>query len=210
MPISSHNTTYVHFTDEQKQCANNIDLEDFLRCKGETLEKSGREKRLKSDKSITIRGNEWFDHSKEIGGYAIGFVQKFYGLSFPEAMIELIGEQNNTLTLAFKTYDKKKEPPKLFELPPKNNNMKRTFAYLSKHRCIDYSVLYFFAKKNLIYESHELSKDKLKEYHNAIFVGYDENGVAKHGHKRGIYSQGKKFMQNLEGSNPHCHLSRVF
>ena len=202
MRRSSSNTTYIHFTDEQKQQANNVDLEDFLRCKGERLERSGREKRLKSDKSITIRGNEWFDHSSETGGYAIDFVQKFYGLSFPEAVIELIGEQSNTLTPAFKTYEKKKEPPKPFELPPKNSDMKRAFAYLSRHRCIDYSVLSFFAKQNLIYESKELSKDTLKEYHNVIFVGYDENGVAKHGHKRSIYSEGKKFMQNLESSNP--------
>jgi hypothetical protein len=49
---------YVHFTDEQKQRANNVDLVNFLEMQGEKLLKSGREKRLVSDRSITIRGNK--------------------------------------------------------------------------------------------------------------------------------------------------------
>lgn len=38
-----------------------------------------------------------------------------------------------------------------------------------------------FAQKNMIYES--------APYHNAIFVGYDQNGVPRHAHKRGSGSQ---------------------
>ena len=53
--------TYVHFTDEQKYRANNVDLADFLSRQGEKLIASGREKRLASDHSITIRGNEWYE-----------------------------------------------------------------------------------------------------------------------------------------------------
>ena len=50
---------YVHFTDDQKCRANNVDLVDFLQRHGEKLLPSGRDKRLASDHSITIRGNEW-------------------------------------------------------------------------------------------------------------------------------------------------------
>lgn len=39
-------STYIHFTDEQKQRAASVDLEEFLRCRGEKLLTSGREKRL--------------------------------------------------------------------------------------------------------------------------------------------------------------------
>ena len=38
-------STYIHFTDEQKQRAASVDLEEFLRCRGEKLLASGREKR---------------------------------------------------------------------------------------------------------------------------------------------------------------------
>ena len=50
------NLAYIHFTDEQKQQAVSVDLEAFLRRRGERLISSGRDKRLASDRSITIRG----------------------------------------------------------------------------------------------------------------------------------------------------------
>ncbi|MGL4791774.1 MAG: DUF3991 and toprim domain-containing protein, partial [Anaerotignaceae bacterium] len=97
---------------------------------------------------------------------------------------------------------------KTFVLPPVNKDMRRTFAYLLKHRNLDSEVLSFFAKEKLIYESLEKSKDGNKEYHNAIFVGYDENGVAKHAHKRSIYSEGKSYKGTVEGSNPKYSFNR--
>lgn len=42
----------------------------------------------------------------------------------------------------------------------------------------------------------------LEEYHNAVFVGIDEHGVARHAHKRGIYTQGKSYRGNVEGCDP--------
>ena len=74
-------SSYIHFTEEQKQRAAAVDLEEFLRCRGEKLLSSGREKRLASDHSVTVRGNEWYDHAEERGGHAVSFVQRFYGLS---------------------------------------------------------------------------------------------------------------------------------
>ena len=192
-------STYIHFTEEQKERANSVDLEEFLRRQGETLLSSGREKRLESDHSITIRGNEWFDHAAEEGGLAIDFVQKFYGLSFPEAVTMLLGGEQGE---AYSKARGKEEVRKPFELPPKNNEMRRVFAYLMKHRFIDRDVISFFAKEKLIYESRELSVDKTKEHHNAIFVGYDEDGVPRHAHKKGIYTEGKGFRGNIDSSNP--------
>lgn len=73
---------YIPFTTEQKERAASVDLEEFLRRRGEKLITSGRDKRLASDHSITIRGCEWFDHATEQGGRAISFVKQFYGLSY--------------------------------------------------------------------------------------------------------------------------------
>lgn len=191
--------TYIHFSEEQKQRANSIDLAEFLRRQGETLLPSGREKRLKSNHSITVRGNEWFDHATKEGGLAIDFVQTVYGLSFPEAVTMLLGGEQG---IAYVGTNEKVEKKRPFELPSKNNDMCRVFAYLIKHRLIDQEVVSFFAKEKLIYESKEQSADRMKEYHNAIFVGYDENGVPRHAHKRGIYTEGKSFKGNIDSSNP--------
>lgn len=191
--------TYIHFTEEQKQRANSVDLEEFLRRQGETLLPSGREKRLKSDHSITIRGNEWFDHAAEEGGLAIDFVQKFYELSFPDAVTMLLGRKQGEVITKVSAKEEVRKP---FELPPKNNEMRRVFAYLMKHRHIDRDVISFFSREKLIYESIEQSADKTKEYHNAIFVGYDEAGIPRHAHKKGIYTKGKGFKGNIDSSNP--------
>ena len=94
---------YVYFTEEQKQRANQVDLEDFLSRQGEKLLRSGREKRLSSDHSITVRGNRWYDHATEKGGYPIDFVKMFYGQSFPDAVSMLLGGEQKSGTGATKT-----------------------------------------------------------------------------------------------------------
>ena len=191
---------YVHFTDDQKYRANNVELADFLQRRGEKLLPSGRDKRLASDHSITVRGNEWYDHSAESGGYAIDFVRKFYGCSYPEAVTLLLGGEQSEIYRPAQA--KKEEPKKPFALPPAHTDMRRVYAYLVKTRRIGREVVSFFAKQKLLYESCEKSQDGTKEYHNAVFVGLDENGVARHAHKRGIYTLGQAYKGNVDGCNP--------
>ena len=84
--------TYIHFTDEQKQRANSVDLEEFLRRRGEKLLRSGREFRLERRHRITVRGSELYDHAARQGGHAVSFVQHYYGTSYQEAMELLLGD----------------------------------------------------------------------------------------------------------------------
>ena len=58
---------YIHFTEEQKLRAASVDLVEFLRHQGEKLIPSGPEYRLASDHSVTVRGNEWYDHAAKEG-----------------------------------------------------------------------------------------------------------------------------------------------
>ena len=136
---------YVHFTDEQKQRANSVDLVDFLRRQGEQLIRSGREWRWKRHDSVTIRGNRWFRHSAGQGGLAIDFVQEFYGLSFPDAVTLLLGGEQG---VEFKQTNKNDSPPKRkeFLLPEAADNMRRVYAYLLKQRYIVGNVLYQFVR----------------------------------------------------------------
>lgn len=86
--------SYIKFTEEQKERADRVDLERFLLRQGEKLLASGYEKRLARDRSITVRGNQWYDHAVKEGGGPISFLQNFYGLSYPEAVTTLLdGEQ---------------------------------------------------------------------------------------------------------------------
>lgn len=183
---------YIPFSDEQKRRANSVDLVDFLQRQGEQLTRSGREWRWKRHDSVTIQGNQWFRHSRKEGGLAIDFIQEFYGLNFPEAVTLLLGGEAG---VEWNQTEKSTPPPrKAFELPEANSNMRRVFAYLIKQRFIDRDILSHFAHEHLLYED--------KEFHNAVFVGVDENSVARHAHKRGTYSMGEGYRGNVEGSDP--------
>ena len=74
--------TYIHFTDEQKERANSVDLEEFLRQRGEKLLRAGRESRLARVHHITVRGNEWYDHIARQGGLLYVFAAPMDLLSF--------------------------------------------------------------------------------------------------------------------------------
>lgn len=181
---------YIHFTDEQKQQAASVDLEAFLRHRGERLISSGKDKRLASDHSITIRENEWYDHAEETGGGAISFVQRYYNVGYAEAVTMLLGDEFALTTPA--TREAQIEQ-KQFVLPPAHKNMRRVFAYICKTRGIDCNVVSAFAKAHLIYED--------ADYHNAVFVGIDADGIPRHAHKRSTNSEGLSFRQNVEGSD---------
>ena len=168
---------YIHFTDEQKRRAAEVDLEEFLRRRGEKLLSSGRDKRLDSDHSVTIRGCEWFDHDSQQGGNAISFVRWFYHCSYPDAVKALLGDEQGAIYPSAAGREKPLQKP--FELPEPNSNMRRVFAYLMKHRHIDRDVIAYFAKAKTLFED--------SQYHNCVFVGTDEQGTPRHAHKRSLY-----------------------
>ena len=64
------------------------------------------------------------------------------------------------------------EPAKPFVLPEAHTDMHRVFAYLIKTRCLYRGVVAEFAKAKMLYED--------AKYHNAVFVGYDAEGIPRH------------------------------
>ena len=181
---------YIHFTEQQKTQARQTDIAELLRSQGETLKRSGSEYEwLDGGQKVTIRGNLWYHQYDQVGGDAIDFVRRFYNKLYPEAMEYLLGETGGTLTVSPPVQKEEKN----FVLPPKNDNMRRVFAYLLNRRGIDREVLYAFVHKGMIYES--------ADYHNTVFVGFDSNGNAKHAHKRGTGSE-SSYKGNVTGSQP--------
>ncbi|MDE6259948.1 MAG: DUF3991 domain-containing protein [Oscillospiraceae bacterium] len=182
---------YIHFTEEQKRQANAVDLGEFLRFKGEPLTRSGRELRMERNHSVTLRGNEWYDHATEKGGGPVSFLKEFYGMDYQEAVLALLDQDVSQLCAQVDTPREKVK--KEFALPPANANNRRVFAYLLKHRHLDRDVLTAFVRLGLIYED--------KGYHNAVFVGKGRDGEIHHAHKRSTNSQGKTFRMTVEGSD---------
>lgn len=184
-------TQYIHFTEEQKAQARQTDICELLKSQGETLKRSGKEYEWKDgSQKVSIRGNLWFHQYEQVGGDAIDFVKRFYNKDYPEAMEYLLGGCSGTLITSPPVV---KKPPKPFELPKRNDNMRRVYAYLLNCRGIDREVVNAFAHKGMIYES--------AKYHNVVFVGFDENGIPRHAHKRGSGSN-STFKGNQENGLP--------
>lgn len=200
-------TQYVEFTTEELERANSVLLVDFMSRRGERLVKSGREYRWvyvdgsgKHD-SITVRDNEWYDHKNQIGGKSIDFLRQKLGFSFKEAVQELIGTNAGAVPFSLPQPATSAKPKAEFMLPEANSDMHRVFAYLIKQRHLAPWVISYFAHEKMLYED--------KEYHNAVFVGFDKNGVPKHAHKRGTASFGSAYRGTVEGSEPDypfCHI----
>ena len=152
---------------------------------------AGRDYRLASDHSITVRGPMWYDHAARKGGRAISFVQQFYDKTYPEAVAMLLGRDGQGIIPIVKKEPEPREP-KPFALPEAYLNMRRLYAYLTTHRRIDRDVVTEFVREKLLYED--------AVHHNCMFVGMDEHGVAKHAHLRSTSSSGKVFRINVEGS----------
>ena len=183
-------SNYIHYTQEQKDKARATNLVDLLQRQGEHLKRSGAEYQWRDGSNkATIRGNLWYHQYEEVGGDAIDFVRKVYNKDYPEAMEYLLNGYGGTLSVAPPV----KREPKEFEMPLRNDNMRRVYAYLLQQRGLSRDVVNAFAHKQMIYES--------LPHHNAVFVGYDTEGVPRHAHKRGTGSQ-STYKGNAEGCTP--------
>lgn len=141
-------TEYIYFTAGQKEAARQTDLVSLLQSQGEHLKRSSKEYVWRDgSEKVTVRGNLWFHQYERIGGDAVDFVRRFYNMDFPQAVNFLLGNNGGTLPQAEPV---KREPPKPFTLPPKNDNMRRVYAYLLNRRGIDREVLSAFVHKGLM------------------------------------------------------------
>ena len=170
----------MKYTKEQIRAANSIDIAALLMSRGETLKREGREFRWMANKSVTINGNVWYDHATGEGGLAIDFIMKFMGMKFPEAVKMLLDGEGGK---EFKKANKIPLPRKQFELPKRDTNMNKVFAYLCKTRGIDRSVVEHFAHERTIYQS--------VPHGNAVFVGKDECGVPRYAHSKSTNKDSK-------------------
>ncbi len=182
---------YINFTEQEKVSANASSIVDYLTAHGESVERVGREYVWEAPSGkVSINGSEWFSQYELVGGGAVNFVQKFFELSYPDAVRSLLGNNAGEEVIGERMPQKIK-PKKPFELPEKHTDMRRVYGYLMHERMIDRQVINRFVKDGLIYED--------AKHHNAVFIGKDKDGKAVHAHKRAT-SPKSDFKGNLDSS----------
>ena len=182
---------YIKFTEQEKASANSASIVDYLTTHGESVERVGREFIWEAPSGkVSINGSEWYSQYELVGGGAVNFVQKFFGLSYPDAIRSLLGNNAGEAVIGERK-EPNIRPKKPFELPEKHTDMRRVYGYLMHERLIDLQVLNRFVKDGLIYED--------ATHHNAVFVGVDGSGKPVHAHKRATSAK-SDFKGNLDSS----------
>ncbi|MBR4743032.1 MAG: toprim domain-containing protein, partial [Oscillospiraceae bacterium] len=176
-----------YYTQQQVQAANNTDLVSFLASHGETTVRKGRDS-LWEKHQVWINGHEWFSHYENVGGNAIDFVRRYYGLDFRDAVRELIGTDASECVPVPASLPPPKEKKPLV-LPERNSATDRVTAYLTEKRFVSSEIVSVFIDNGTLYES--------ADHHDCVFVGMDEDRNPRHCHKR---STARNFKQTMPGS----------
>ena len=140
--------------------------------------------------SLAVKDNRlsWYWHSKNIGGYGVlDYLIKIERLNFLDAVEKVSGSNINFIQNPIST-----QPQKSLFLPEKATiAYRRLYAYLCKTRGIDSHIISTLIHEKKIYE------DKRG---NIVFVGYDENSIAKFACLRGTYTD-TQFRMDCAGSD---------
>ena len=161
-----------HYTESQISAANHADLAAFLMSRGEKLSHRGNQY-LWEKNQVWIHGHEWYSHYESKGGHTVSFVMRYFGLSFQNAVEELI--RGSAISSVQQDMVIAKEMKSLV-LPQRSETTNRLLCYLTKERFIAREVVEYFIKAQTLYED--------AKYHSCVFVGLDESGVPRHCHIR--------------------------
>ncbi len=152
--------------------AKKVDLLSFLMTyyPNELIRVSSKEYKTRTHSSLKISNGFWNWCSVGVGGKnAMDYLEKVLGYDFPKSA-EIVLDKLQIRPPIF-IEKKEKDRVKTLILPEKNNNNDRAIEYL-KSRGIDEEIIKKCIEKELIYEE--------KNYHNVVFVGYDENKKARY------------------------------
>ena len=183
----------VHFTDEQINRANLVNIVDYARSMGLELKRDGKEYRVKDYSGgfiISPEKNNWNCFGGHQGGGVVQLCMFLEKKTWQEAVGTLLNEDMEPIRRAL-NWKPKEEPPKEFSLPPKNNTDKHVYAYLTKTRGIDAEIVKDMLDKGYIYEN---------QHRSCVFVGRDKEGVPRHASVRSTNTVGKAYKKDVSGS----------
>ncbi|HBV88467.1 MAG TPA: topoisomerase [Desulfosporosinus sp.] len=185
------------FTDEQIAQANQINILEYARQAGYTVEKiTPKEYKIPNYGGLRINGtgSKWNSFTDKAGGGPIQFVMYMEKKSWVEAVKELLGiieTQNYYLYRAPRDIEKEKEEKGEFVLPEKNSTYKHVFGYLINTRKIDKDIVVSMVKDKKLYEN---------THRSCVFVGYDQEGTARYASVRSTNTKGSSYRGDVANS----------
>ncbi|MCP3028770.1 toprim domain-containing protein [Halobacillus sp. A5] len=164
-----------HVSADQVEVARNADLIDYLERKGEPLKKEGRYYRHQVHDSLVIKDQMYAWNSRdEKGAGVINFAKMFYGMSFPEAVLDLNAHgckvKNNV-------QEKQSEEPYQYPSHYEVNDKRKAKNYLTNERKIHPKIVNWLDSKDLIAQD-KLGNVVFKWKQQGEVVGADRQGTS--------------------------------
>ena len=177
---------------EQIKRARQANLAEYLLAQGEPLQQTGSRYRHCDHDSLVFTENAYYWNSRGEHGNAIDFLVRHRGMTFREAVLDLltgqlIGAEKEQQPITNFSWDQIKI----------DADVRRTIAYLSKSRGIDPAIIQKLIKDRLLFQ--EVDKIGEIEVTNAIFPIYDNEKQIVGAEVQGILS-GKRFKGIKNGS----------
>jgi len=186
-----------YVTAEQIERAKQMDLLTYLQtyepC--ELVRFCGNVYSTRTHDSLKISNGKWCWWSRDIGGRsALDYLIKVRGMTLPEAVIQILGQAAVLPPVPSKAQHMVEI--KRLLLPEKNENNNRVIAYLLG-RGIHREIIDYCIRTQCLYES--------RNYHNAVFVGFDTKGTPRYAAIRGTST--RRYMGEANGSDKHYSFS---
>lgn len=185
----------AYVTPEQIAKAKEVDLLTYLQHyePQELVHLYGGTYCTREHDSLKISNGKWHWWSRGFGGVsALDYLIKVKGYPFIQAIEVILGRAASLPPVS--RAPPQKEPRKLL-LPERNESTERVKRCLMG-RGIHPSIIDYCIERKLLFES--------KQYHNAVFIGYDQGGNARYAALRGTMGS---FKGEATGSDKHFSFS---
>lgn len=154
----------------------------------ELVKVSSNEYRMKIHDSVKISNGLWNRYSAGVGGRsAVDYFIDVEGCNFLQAIHLIMESMNMKNPISYEEAVVKKE--KKLVLPAESKTNEKVIKYLVS-RGIDREIIQDCIEKKLIYQDPN---------YNVVFVGYDENNIAKYAMCRATNCS--RFMHDIKGSS---------
>jgi len=184
------NKPYVELAPAVIEEARRMDLLTYLRSyePDNLVRMAGNVYCTKEHDSLKISNGKWYWWSRGFGGVsALDYLIKVKEYDFVEAVETITGKVGDWIPPPPTV---KETEPKPLLLPSKNKSNERVINYLFG-RGIDYQLITECIAEGILYES--------ADYHNAVFIGRNENGIPKYAACRSTI--GSSFKGDATGSD---------
>ena len=203
------------YTEEQIRAARSIDLLTYLQTyePTELIHVRGNTYCTREHDSLKISNGKWMWWSRGIGGTsALDYLVKVKGLQFTDAMKILTDNSEDFQISTPKICSKNDQnAERKLLLPERSGTNREVIKYLTG-RGIDRNLIEACIHRGVLFES--------LPYHNCVFVGFDEHGIARYASYRStndLRMMGEaagsdkrySFRTSVDGRNLHVFESAI-